>query len=65
MWFIKGKYEDEQMVLFIFRNYKDYEYALNTYGTEHFEEWGKVPDELYKDGAAIDEVFKKLSLEVL
>lgn len=65
MWYIKGKYLDEQMLLFIFREYKDYEEAINAYGTEHLEEWGKVPDELFKDGDTIDKVFKKLSLEVV
>ena len=65
MWFVKGKYKDEQMLLLIFRNYKDYEYALNIYGTEQLEEWGKVPDNLCKDGATIDDVFKRFVKEVL
>lgn len=63
MWYIKGKYKDGEVYLYVYREYQDYKNTLIK--ISKVVSHGKVSGELYKDGATIDEVFKQLAQEVL
>jgi len=63
MWYLKGKYKDGEVYLYVYREYQDYKNTLIK--LSRVVSHGKVPDELCKDGATIDEVFKQLAKEIL